>query len=47
MLALWRGFGSPSCHSKDDLVVTVVLNSQPSNDHIGELMAKLYAIFAK
>ena len=31
----------------DDLVVTVFLNSQPADDHIGELMSALYAIFAK
>jgi D-alanyl-D-alanine carboxypeptidase len=34
-------------YPEDDLVVTVFLNSQPSDDHIGELMSDLYAIFAK
>lgn len=34
-------------YPKDDLVITVFLNSQPSDDHIGDLMATLYGIFAK
>lgn len=34
-------------YAKDDLVVTVFLDNQPSDDHVGEMMSKLYAIFTK
>lgn len=34
-------------YPKEDLVITVFLNSQPSEDHIGELMDKLHAIFTR
>jgi D-alanyl-D-alanine carboxypeptidase len=34
-------------YPKEDLVISVFLNSQPSDDHVGELMDKLHAMFTR